>query len=253
MAKPIYHPHNYVIHPLLIQKQTMPEGWFTYMMNYQKPIEMYIGVFYIAGIGKHVLVDTGGSAATALKRGVGEFTLGAEDIATPAQALKKVGITPDDIDMIIMTHLHFDHSEYIKEFKKAKVVIQKAELDFAYNPGLYKGMFAKWMWEGADIMVVDGDVELFPGIWVLFTPGHTAGSQSVLIDTEKGRVIICGICAVDANFNPPEVMRKVWQVIPAGIHTDAREAYDSMVRIKEMADIVVTMHDPKTFEQDTIP
>jgi glyoxylase-like metal-dependent hydrolase (beta-lactamase superfamily II) len=101
--------------------------------------------------------------------------------------------------------------------------------------------------------VVEGDAEIVEGVRVLFTPGHTRGGQSVAVDTEKGRVVVSGLCTLRDNFEPPEPINKIMPVIPPGIHLDAREAFESLTRIKQVADIIVPLHDGEFAFKKTIP
>jgi hypothetical protein len=55
------------------------------------------------------------------------------------------------------------------------------------------------------------------------------------------------------NFEPPEPIRKLMPIIPPRIHLDAREAFDSLIRMKKEADIIVPLHDPEFAFQSTIP
>ena len=73
-----------------------------------------------------------------------------------------------------------------------------------------------------------------------------------MVDTEKGKAIICGMCTIGENFEPPEEFRQYTPVIAPGIHTDLRDAFASLIRIKEEADIVISLHDTEFAEVDTI-
>jgi hypothetical protein len=75
----------------------------------------------------------------------------------------------------------------------------------------------------------------------------------VVLDTEKGKAIIAGMCSIRENFEPPAEVKKYMPVIASGIHLDARLAYDSVLRVKHKADIVIPIHEPAFVRQDTIP
>ncbi|MEM1586472.1 MAG: MBL fold metallo-hydrolase [Candidatus Bathyarchaeia archaeon] len=78
----------------------------------------------------------------------------------------------------------------------------------------------------------------------ILTPSHTSGCQSVMIGTSKGKVIISGY--VRENFEPriaalsaiPPGM-SILPIIPPGVHTDVLQAYDSALRIKKLADVII--------------
>jgi len=75
------------------------------------------------------------------------------------------------------------------------------------------------------------------GIDLIFTPGHTPGGQSVAVHTSGGKAIITGFCCNALIFpaNAPSVA--------PGVHTDAIAAYESAREIREMADILIPLHD----------
>jgi len=215
-----------------------------------EPIETLASIWYIEGAKEHILVDAGGSAETMMRRG-----LNAELICSPVEALKTVGIAPEDIALVICTHLHYDHMELGYLYKNAQFVIQKAELEANYNPHPVEAprCIAKSVIDELNFNVVEGDTQITDGIRVLLTPGHTRGSQSVMVDTEKGKAIICGLCTIWDNFEPPKRVNSPLPVIPPGIHLDVREAFDSLIRIKQMADITIPLHDASSASNKCIP
>ena len=102
-----------------------------------------------------------------------------------ADALAGLDMTPGDIDLVINTHLHFDHCGQNAVFKHAPFYVQRAELDRAQreSPELYD-------WFGfmdARFELLDGDTEILPGLSVITTPGHTAGHQCVVVQSADGR------------------------------------------------------------------
>jgi glyoxylase-like metal-dependent hydrolase (beta-lactamase superfamily II) len=103
---------------------------------------------------------------------------------------------------------------------------------------------------------VKGDTEIASGIRVIFTPGHTLGGQSVAVETAKGTAIIPGFCCTRETFEvPPETQKMfpAWFVHTPGIHTDALAAFDSALKVKWMADIIVANHDPELENIERIP
>ena len=98
----------------------------------------------------------------------------------------------------------------------------------------------------------EGDKQIIPGVHVLFTPGHTPGGQSVVIETPKGTAVITGFCCMRENFEPPDQARGL-PVVPPGIHTDLLQVYDSEVKVKEIADIILPIHDAEFIGLDKVP
>jgi glyoxylase-like metal-dependent hydrolase (beta-lactamase superfamily II) len=110
-------------------------------------------------------------------------------------SLHGAGVQPDDIDLVINTHLHFDHAggntrtsgdRAIPAFRNARYVVQKSELEHALNPterdrasyfpDNFRPLTDAGLWKH-----VDGDAEIFPGISVARIPGHNADIQAVVL------------------------------------------------------------------------
>ena len=73
------------------------------------------------------------------------------------------------------------------------------------------------------------------------------------MNTTKGKVVISGMCTIAENFQPPAAVRETMPVIPPGIHLDAVEAFNSALRVKGMADIIIPCHEPSLVNVDAIP
>lgn len=230
---------KFKIYSLPIMKLTDSHRRLMYLSGIEEPAEFYASIFYIEGARQKILVDAGGSTEAILKRG-----LPAEHVAYPKEALKKVGVAPEDIDLVICTHLHIDHNALGASYKRARFIVQKKELEAALNPHPIEAPIfpPKEYFADLDYEIINGDTQIINGINILFTPGHTSGGQSVKIDTEKGKVIISGLCTTRKNFSPQDVDPRAMPVIPPSIHLDVREAYDSLLRIKKEADIIIPLH-----------
>jgi N-acyl homoserine lactone hydrolase len=93
------------------------------------------------------------------------------------------------VEVVINTHLHFDHCGGNRRFAGLPIYVQRAELDAVAEPD-YLVEWARF--DAADYRELDGDTELFDGISVLFTPGHSPGHQCVLVETGEGLVVLGG-------------------------------------------------------------
>ena len=102
-------------------------------------------------------------------------------------------------------------------------------------------------------IVINGNYEVAPGIELIPAPGYSPGSQAVIINTEKGKAVITGFCCLHDNFNPPESIKAYSPVIVPGIHTDPIAAFESAIRIKGLADILICQHDPSFAKVKSIP
>ena len=133
------------------------------------------------------------------------------------------------------------------EFPNAKIIVQKEELEFARNPHpLFSAIFRDEWYDGLDFEIIQGDKEIIPGVKALFTPGHTPGGQSVSVATEKGEAVIVGLCTLDDNFTDKG------DIIPTP-HTDPLKAYDSIGRIREIADIIIPLHSERAATAEYLP
>lgn len=149
--------------------------------------------------GKWVLVDTGMPQKYAVDREKSSQEDRLDDFGTilefgpenmPAGQMARIGITPDDIDLQILTHTHIDHVGGIGDFTHVPMVVNEAER--ALDKPLYWDGLHPFDWpDDQDYIQVEGDVELFPGLTLLETPGHTPGQMSLLLELpETGAVIV---------------------------------------------------------------
>lgn len=241
---------TYRIIPLPTIKIELDMGTFTYRMNYGTKMWAPIYMWYIEGAEKRILVDSGAEASFAKDfRG-----FSAQEIMSFEKALASVGTKPEEIDFIIQTHLHWDHSCNTHKCKNAKVVVQEDELRFALSPHpMMINLYHRPLFKNLKFMEIKGHCEIVPGIELIPAPGHTPGIQAVSVNTEKGKAIISGFCSIRENFEPPEEVREMWPVLTPGTHTNAMEAFDSALRIKGLADILIPQHDPSFVGVKSIP
>ena len=141
---------------------------------------------------KNILIETGnGTKLDAKLRSV--YNVQGGD--TLVESLARAGVSPEQIDLVINTHLHFDHcggntticeNRILPTFRRARYVVQRAELEHAMNPterdraSYFPENFAAISKEGRWDLA-DGDRELLPGISVVRIPGHNADIQAVVI------------------------------------------------------------------------
>lgn len=231
---------NCIIHPIPLCQGPRDLSQWTYCMNIGTKSTSVMYVWYIEGSQSKILVDAGGRASTLREGGIPS-----EEIQSVEAGLGKLGVKPTDIDIIVVTHLHNDHIELGHLYKNARFIIQKKELDYARNPHPWEfSYFDRRYFDDLNLEVIDGDVEIVPGVAVFLTPGHTPGGQSVAINTAKGKAIITGFCCAKETFVQTEQMKlKGREVGVPGLHQDCRVAYDSVLKIKRMADIILPLHD----------
>lgn len=235
---------KYVIHPLVVGINETDQGIMTYQKGYGKRIYLPIYVFYLEGGDQKILVDTG----------MEEFMVppgAAEDtnlkIMEFEEALATVNLKPEDVDIVIQTHLHNDHCENTYKCTNAKVYVQQAELDFFKSPHPLDHRYYSDLLDESEVVTVEGDREIAPGIRVILTPGHTPGGQSVAVETDRGTAVITGFCCNAENFP------SVGPAVTPGVHINAIEAYESAQRVRELADILIPIHDVEMGRSGKIP
>jgi N-acyl homoserine lactone hydrolase len=235
---------NHTIIPLAVGINETDQGVMTYLRDYGKRILLPIYIFYIRAAGQNILVDTG----------LEQFMVpdGAEEqcgfpIYEFEDALASVGLKPEDVDVIIHTHLHNDHCENDTKCTHARVFVQKRELDFFRDPHPVDHRYYPDVLDDVNVIELDGDATLFDGIDVILTPGHTVGGQSVVVQTAKGRAVITGFCCNEKNFSG------TGPAVPSGVHIDVTQAYDSAQKVKKMADILIPLHDIGVGRKKSIP
>jgi len=244
----------WVIHPLIPSRMAIEASRLTYMRNCGREIMCPCTCFALLGGPEPVLVDS--SAPAEVMAGLRIEPV--EHVRSFEEALGQVGLKSEDIGLVIHTHLMYDHCANSKRLPKARFVVQRRELDFAFDPHpMVAGAYHRQFFEGLDFEVVDGDRELLPGLKILFTPGHTPGDQSVAVETAAGLAVITGFCTLDENFAPSD--EKIWEtdrppeVIPPGLHTDMVQSYESALRVKRLADIILPFHEPRLESCPRIP
>lgn len=164
-------------------------------------------------------------------------------------ALAQRQISPQDIDIVFLSHLHFDHCQNLDLFTRATVCVSAAEMTYARAPHA-EDYFVPWKIHDllGDMKVrvldaaQDGD-EIAPGVQHFAVPGHTPGSQALhFVQHDGQRVVLAG----DAVKYAKEIIAQVGDACFSSRQASA----DSIARIREMADIVVPGHFPTLFKRN---
>lgn len=180
---------------------------------------------------------------------------GAKDYIDYKTAFGKVGIKPEDVDYVTIGHMHWDHGGGTSAFPNAKFIVQTRELEFAagsmtqnkqaragFEPEDVLAM-VKLNWEGR-VILVDGDVQnVVPGLHAYLTPGHTAGTMTVCLDTTKGNVCYTS----DAVY----MYRNIEEDIPLGFGLNLYQMLESYKKIRAAVGggTLVPGHEPLLFSQ----
>ena len=205
-----------------------------------------------------VLVDSGPDAQASKDVG---YEVSGDTRAELVRGLRAQGVAPADVGMVVHTHLHQDHVQNDALFANAEVVVQRRELEAALEAEaaarllsaaeratLAAGPYARsqeaGIWyigtaalvsqAGARLRLVDGELEILPGLTLTPSGGHTAGHQSVLVATEEGAACIAGdivSLAVNAEAIGP-------------MTPDAAAARAFLARLRAAAWELIPSHEP---------
>ncbi len=236
-------PRQYIYHHSVLPAiPGIPEGRIT----------MPVFCFLLDNGIQNVLVDTGMAWTERADKYHHAGSYQPEGMAVFEQ-LQKIGINPHVIDAVILTHLHWDHVYYLDRFTHATLYVNEKEYRFAMNPIpiYYKSyehpsLGIESQFRSLSFAFTKDEEELFPGIRILDTPGHSPGHISVEVDTAEGTYICCGDSLfMRKNYDP--VYSLGYDVTPPGRYSDIIEAWNSIARQKIRAagrEYLLPTHEP---------
>jgi N-acyl homoserine lactone hydrolase len=157
--------------------------------------------------------------------------------------LAKLGLQPKDIDLLVATHFHFDHAGNTRDFTASEIVVQRdcyddiMRPDAPYPRATFDIPNLKWQ-------IIDGDVEIAPGVTLLKTSGHVPGHMSVLLDLpETGKMVI----GIDTIYVQDNLDKDNW-----GAYSDPDAARASAKKLQEIAGrenaMLLYGHDPNQWK-----
>jgi len=166
--------------------------------------------------------------------------------------LRGYGIKPQDIDIVILTHLHYDHCINAVTFPNAEIVISEKELDYVFSdkPSEVGDTFIphtiiERLTKERNITEIKKDTHITENISVINTPGHTPGCISVKVEEENKTTVICGDCP-----------RSAWELIKGEsilCFGSPKDFKNTIKRIRKIANLIIPGHDrPFTIRKDEI-
>ena len=223
----------------------------------RKPQENFIGsdphegttrmdyfVWAIRAGEEWIVVDTGFTAAAAERRR-------RQHLRCPTEALRQLGVDPEAVRDVVITHLHYDHAGNLDKFPAARFHLQQAEMAFATGPCMCEP-YLRHAFDVEDVVQMvrqvfagrvafhQGDVELRPGISLHRVGGHTDGLQVVRVHTTRGWVVLASDAThYNANFQRRSPFPIVYHV------GDMLNGYDRLRMLADSDDHIVPGHDPE--------
>ncbi|MDR7481286.1 MAG: N-acyl homoserine lactonase family protein [Armatimonadota bacterium] len=192
-------------------------------------------LWVLHGEGEPVVVDTGFTARLGRLKGVPT-----EQLRPREQLLAAVGVQPERVRTVVLTHLHWDHFDLEGAFPTATFWVQRREVEFwaGYGAGepwhqrFLSDRFAEELQElqeGGRLKIMEGALEPTPGVRLEWVGGHSPGMQIVVVETAKGPFVI----ANDALTT----YRNLRDWVPPAIHLGSvAECLDAMRRIRALCD-----------------
>lgn len=216
-------------------------------------VRMALNAVLIETQGRRVLVDSGvGDKLSAKEREI----YGVDRAATVLGGLRGLGLGPEDVDVVVNTHLHFDHcggntrlegDRLVPTFPKARYLIQLGEWEDASHPNertraSYKEEDFVPLAEARQLETIQGEVEVAPGVRVKPVGGHTAYHQIVTVESEGQRLVIPSDILPSAGHLPLAFITG-FDLFPLGTLHAKRQLLESAVQDGAW---LVFYHDPRT-------
>jgi glyoxylase-like metal-dependent hydrolase (beta-lactamase superfamily II) len=205
-------------------------------------VRFNLGSYLIRSDGRTILVDTGLGPKPADGPDVGWGQL--------LHDFQAKGVRPDEVDMVVMTHLHRDHvgwnlraegSRYVPTFPNARYWLSVKDWETCHQPDVQPTRFVNaptCVWPLADLGLIEfmqGEHALTRELTALPTPGHTPGHMSILITSHGQRALVLG----DAAHSPVQVLEPDW-VSRADMDPDlTRRTRRALLDRLEREDIIV--------------
>lgn len=203
---------------------TLDKSFLVYMKYMGQPYNAALKPLLILTPKEKILVDTGvGELPEKYQKLYNVKRTNQENLKAQ---LAQHDLRPEDIDIVVNTHLHFDHCGNNGLFKNAKFFVQADEYKYSFEPERFQQ--AAYIRELFDIKLdyelVNGEHQIVDDIYVVPTPGHSIGHQSVIVKADGKNYVYCG----DASPTRENLERRN---IP-GVLYCAHEALKSIDRLR---------------------
>jgi glyoxylase-like metal-dependent hydrolase (beta-lactamase superfamily II) len=210
-------------------------------------LDLAMMVWVAKGSGHTILVDAGFYRDEFMKQWK------PTDYAKPSEAVARLGIKPEDVTDIIITHSHWDHADGADLFPKAKVWLQKTEYEFYRDPANLKNsgvfpadmkMFAEIEQAGRLGLVAGDSQQVAPGVFVYTGGRHTKESQFVSVPIAGGTVVLASDnMYLYENLDRHRPITATWDSV------SNLAAQDRMKRLASTPRLIVPGHDVLVFKR----
>jgi glyoxylase-like metal-dependent hydrolase (beta-lactamase superfamily II) len=205
-------------------------------------------VWAVVGESRVFLVDSGFDQAGAQQRG--------RTITNPVDSgLRQIGIRPEEVEDVIITHMHYDHAGNRSMFPRARYHVQDREMAYCtgrcmchhplshpFEPEDVKSMVGR-VFDGR-VQFHDGVSQLAPGLSLHWVGGHTDGLQVVRVHTERGWVVLASDAShFYANMDEARPFPAVYNV------GDMLEGFRAVHQLADSPAHVVPGHDPQVLQR----
>jgi glyoxylase-like metal-dependent hydrolase (beta-lactamase superfamily II) len=216
---------------------------FIFDDNHDQPHPMDYFMWLLRQGDRSILVDTGYDAEEGARR---DRPIRLD----PGAALAPFGLTPEDIDEVIVTHLHYDHAGGLHLFPNAALHLQAAEMAYATGPCMCHDTLrmpftaahvceaVRRVYSGR-VIFHEGDGEIADGVTVHCLGGHSRGLQAVRVRTSAGWLVL----ASDATH----FYENLWLRKPFPIVVDLEDmlrGFSTLERLASRPELIVPGHDP---------
>lgn len=241
---------TYTVHALRLGTLTVDRGGMIYGFQRGEIIDIPVWSAAIEGGGYRILVDTGladpqrWSAYNPCQQLPDE---------TLAAALAELGWKHADIDLVVNTHLHYDHCENNPFLPQARFFVSQIEWRYAKRPVPSQVWSYQAPWTGPEVsernytFISGACYEVLPGLQMISTPGHTPGHYSVLVRTAQGVVCVAGDAAC--------LMENLTVPTPPAVNVSVEESLRSIAKIRASAQQILMNHDPnvRKYQSSSFP
>jgi len=195
------------IHPLSVGDIELDASFLTWQTGCGTKVWAPTPAWLILGADKPILVDSSFRSVEDAKAQQYLTCRHSPEQELAAQFAKH-GVTPEQVGLLVHTHVHVDHAGQDHLIPAARILVQRRELQNAAAPDMYPAPFYDRLnvarlvhdhWPRVDVL--DGEAEIVPGVRCVPMPGNTPGHQAVCVALESGTAIIAGDAAMTVRHN----------------------------------------------------